>query len=183
MLLIEVPKREMYNQETREFYTIEPICLKLEHSLRSIAAWEAKWHEPFAEAQERMDEARLIDYIRCMTINTQKDQNVYRNLRQSDLERIVAYMADPMTARKQSKKKPKGRPATMTVENYYFLMIHYGIPLECENWHFNRLTALIKTCEENGSTGVPDRKMTPAQTLQYYAELNERQKKMFHTKG
>ena len=160
MLQIEIPQREMFIPETGEFYTIDSIHLKLEHSLRSIAAWEAKWHAPFTDTQEGLTEEQLLDYIRCMTINTQKDQNVYKNLRKKDLEKIVAYMEDPMSAWKQSKKKQsKGRPGTMTAENYYFLMIHYGIPLECENWHFNRLTALIKTCEEHGRAGKPDKKM------------------------
>lgn len=186
MITIDVPERELYDQVANEFFTIPAIHLKLEHSLRSMADWEGKWHVPFEELEKRRDPEMMLDYVRCMTTNQQKDPNAYRHIRTSDLQEILDYMNDPMTARKPSRKKrPPARNRIMTVENYYYLMIQYGIPMECQNWHFNRLAALIQTFEENGSANAitPGKKMTPAQTMKYYAEINERQKSLFGTKG
>ena len=142
MLTIDVPKRELFNQITNEFFVIEPIHLKMEHSLRSIAEWESKWHIPYVNdnEDEPKTEEQVLDYFRCMTINPQKDVNVYRNLRACDLKKIAEYIDDPSTAKVFRKKKKTGKQTggTMTAENYYFLMVHYGIPFDCDKWHFNR---------------------------------------------
>ena len=144
-----IPKQEYFDNRTQEFITVEEqkleaVYLKLEHSLKSIAAWESKWHEVFL-AQEELSNEKLQDYIRCMTINKPQKKEVYESLTMNDLDRIIKYMQDEQSAwvitrkKKKSRKPEKADPA----ESIYYAMIQYGIPPEYENWHFNRLMALF----------------------------------------
>lgn len=197
MLIIDVPARdvaqqEYFNNQTQEFITIEsrhidPIHLQLEHSLMSIAKWESKWHEPFFE-KENMTGEQLIDYIRCMTINPQKDPSVYMDLRQEDILKIIEYMEDPYSAWVIPKKKKgkKFKKTADTVEAIYYGMIQYGIPMECEKWHFGRLAALLDYCDSKGGSvsgaGGPAKK-SQKEILEMYRAINERNRKKYNSKG
>jgi hypothetical protein len=68
----------------------------------------------------------------------------------------------------------------MTVEDFYAAMVHFGIPFECENWHFNRLVALIRACE---GTGDSQMFKNYREKQQFYRELNESRRKALGTKG
>ena len=98
----DVPKIEYFDNSKQEFITIEArhyeaVYLKLEHSLRSIADWESRWHMPFV-GRDNMTAEELLDYIRCMTTNQIKNPDVYDGLTQEDINNIVAYMQDPCSA-------------------------------------------------------------------------------------
>ena len=196
MLLIDhpardIPKIEYFNNATQEFVTIEarhidPIHLQLEHSLMSIARWEAKWHKPFL-GKDSFDPDELKDYIRCMTINPQKNPAVYDDLMQEDVTRIVGYMQDENSAwtispRKKGKKVKKAEP----VESIYYAMIQFGVPMECEKWHFNRLMALLDYCDTKG-VGVPGggspEKRSQREIMEMYRAMNERNRKKYNSKG
>lgn len=196
MLLIDrparkVPKREYFNNQTQEFITIEeqelkPIHLQLEHSLMSIAKWEARWQKAFI-GMENISGEELLDYIRCMTINPQKDPSIYEQLTQDDLLEIVEYMQQPHSAweiKHDKKKKKSKRPDT--VEMIYFAMIQYGIPLECEKWHFNRLMALMDFCDRKGGSspgGGSPAKRSQKEIMEMYRAMNEKNRKRFNSKG
>lgn len=62
MLLITVDDTEFFDAQKQEFVYIKRQTLSLEHSLVSLAKWEAKWHKPFL-SQEPKTEEELIDYI------------------------------------------------------------------------------------------------------------------------
>lgn len=152
----------------------------------SIAEWECKWHVPFL-GKENLTGEELLDYVRCMTINTQKDPNVYNDLTQEAMIKIVEYMQDPQSAWEINKKK-KGRKNRKpdTVEMIYYGMIQYGIPLECEKWHFNRLMALLDYCDSKGGSvsgaGGPAKK-SQKEILEMYRAINEKNRKKYNSKG
>lgn len=189
----DIPKREYFNHMTQEFIEIpgvhiNAINLQLEHSLMSIAKWESKWHESFMNMADLSGE-QLLDYIRCMTINPQKDPNVYEYLTQADITRIVEYMQDPMSAwipkTPMKKQKTNGRKRRDTSESIYYAMIQFGIPFECEKWHFNRLMALIHCCGENGVSygGGGGPKKSQRELMEMYRAMNEANRKKYHSKG
>ena len=166
---------------TKKLIKVPAIHLEMEHSLLSISKWEAKWKMPFVETNNMTTE-QFLDYCRCMTINRQKDPNVYQYLRGKDAKKINEYMQDSMSARGVRPKRGKrsGSRIRMTNEYFYNLMIEYGIPFECEKWHFNRLMALIDCRQAFSGNEKP---MSYREKQKYYAELNAQRRKALGTKG
>ncbi len=199
MLTIDLPERdipgaEFFDNRTQTFITIQArhipaIHLQLEHSLMSIAKWESKWHESFM-GKDPLSGEEFLDYIRCMTVNPQKDPDVYQYLTEDAVNQIVEYMNNPYSAweiRNSSKdQKKKKRRRHETVESIYYAMIQYGIPESYERWHFNRLQALIDYCSEQGGStsgaGGP-RKKTEREIMEMYRAMNEKNRKKFKSKG
>ena len=181
MLPISIPAREFFDEQTNEFVKVGPFYLELEHSLKSISKWESKTHKSFFD-NDQMTTDEFLEYVRCMTLNRVERTDAYNYLSASDISRIIAYMQDPMSGKVvKSRKSKKGSAIVMTSENIYFLMINYGIPFECEKWHFNRLSMLIKTCEMNG--GGESGGMSYRERQQWYNALNDQRRLKFNTKG
>ena len=53
MLKITIPGKEMFNEETQEFFETKSYTIQLEHSLVSVSKWESKWNKPFLGKQEK----------------------------------------------------------------------------------------------------------------------------------
>ncbi len=189
----DYPKREFFNNATKEFITFEAkhvdaFRLKLEHSLLSISKWEAKHHKSFFGNGGQMPVNEFVDYIRCMTINEPSDPKVYDYLTENDLKGVMEYMEDPMSAVEikppKNKKKP-GKKQIITSETFYMAMINQGIPFECEKWHFNRLSALLDVCSKNGAqdgynTGKPK---SQREIMEMYRALNDKNRAKYHSRG
>lgn len=174
MLNIFIKGRKIFHEKTSEFYNIKDTHLKLEHSLISVSKWEEKYHKPFLSKDKKTIE-ETIDYIRCMTLNNNVDDNVYDLLSDNDINRIIEYIDENRTAtiiydlspnRKKSKK-------IITSEWIYYEMIMFHIPPEYQKWHLSRLMALIEICDAENS---PSKKMTEQETLAYYNKLNKQRK-------
>lgn len=185
-----IPKREYFDNQTQEFITIPEVHLaemhlKLEHSLRSMATWESRWHKPFV-GRDELNGEELLDYIRCMTTNQQKDPAIYEQLTQNDLDRIIEYMQDPYSAWEIRPQKSRKSKKPQTVESIYYAMIQYGVPPEYENWHINRLLSLLDYCDSKGGSvsgaGGP-RKKSEREIMEMYRALNEKNRKKYHSKG
>ena len=180
MLTIKIPESEQFNSVTNEFIYTKEQTLNLEHSLLSLTKWEAKWKRPFLHTPNKTwDQA--LDYIRCMTINKNVDSVVYMNLPKEAIDRINKYIEDPMTATTFREEKNKGSSEIVTSEVIYFWMLNYGIPFECEKWHLNHLLALIKVCSIKSQTS--DKKMSNAERLARYKDINRMRRKTLNTKG
>ena len=185
MLKIVIPGKEFYDERTNEFITVSDTTLQLEHSLVSISKWEAKWKKPFLTKEDKKRE-ELIDYIKCMTINSNIDQNVYNALPQSSFKEIMDYLEDPHTATIikdiQHPGAPKRRSTSefITSELVYYWMVALQIPFECQKWNFNRLMTLIRICEIKQS---PKQKMPKSQILANNHELNKARREMLNTRG
>lgn len=160
MLLVPIPSREWYDEARNLFVSHPATVLKLEHSLISISKWEAKWKEPyFGIGKVDHTVEQKIDYVRCMTINTQVDPLVYGSITPDILKTIIDYINDPMTAttirsdRKEGQSRYRGN--AITSEYIYSLMVELNIPWEAEKWHYNRLMMLIRVLQERQKEHKP----------------------------
>ena len=167
---IVIPARDdLWDAAHERFVNMKEHTLVLEHSLISISKWEQKWKKPFISDKPRSYE-ESYDYIRCMTLN-QVDDMVYNFLTPENLQEIEEYMADPMTATTFSDMQQHGKKEVITSEIIYYQMISFGIPIEFEKWHFNRLVALIRVFAiKNGDT----KKMSPHEAAMYQRAINDK---------
>lgn len=177
-LTLQIPKQEMYNEDSMEFIVVPETKLVLEHSLISISKWESIWHVPFIGNREITSE-QAMSYIECMTINSPQNKLVYQCLNSEHMKLIDEYMQNPMTAQKFYNEK-KGRQSEITSELVYYWMISMQIPIEFEKWHFNRLFTLIKLC---GYKNKEPKKMSKAEALRKHKALNAQRKAKLHTRG
>lgn len=183
MLTINIKDGDMFNEITSEFIPIKGCLLHLEHSLISLSKWESKHHEPFLQKLEqgKLSLDDTIDYIKCMTLNNNVDENIYNFINREHISKINAYISDPMTATTvNNRNKSHGNKEILTSEVIYFYMIELGIPVELEKWHLNRLMMLIQVCNAKNGTG---KKMSKKDIISQNAALNEARRKKFNTKG
>lgn len=178
MLQITVGERELFDVSNNEFIYIKQQTLSLEHSLVSLAKWEAKWHKPFL-SQEPKTEEELIDYIRCMTITQNVNPLVYAAFTDENFKTIQAYMDDPMTATTINRRKKPASKEIVTAEVIYYWMIALNIPWECQKWHLNRLLMLVDVVSLKSN---PE-KMSKNDILRSNRELNAARRKKLNTKG
>lgn len=185
MLYIHIPEIEFYDSVTEEFGYFKAQDIALEHSLLSIAKWEAKWHKPYLSEEDKTPE-EAIDYIRCMTLTQNVNPEIYNYLNQDIVNQIVAYIEDPMTATWFGSRKTKGpsRPIRrnreiMTAEVIYYYMIQLQIPFECQKWHLNRLLTLIRVCSEKNNP----KQMGRQDLLAQQRLLNAQRRARLNTKG
>lgn len=181
MLTIVVPEAEMFNEATQEFFYTKPQTLKLEHSLLSLSKWESKWKKPFLGRNEKTPE-EMLDYIRCMTINSGVDPAIYMNLDVSSIKKINSYIDDTMTATTINDRQRRGSTGEqITSELIYYWMINFGIPFECEKWHLNRLLTLIQVCSVKANAS--GNKMKPKEILKQNSDLNALRRAQMGSKG
>lgn len=182
MLKITIPYTELFNEETNEFTYIKEQTITLEHSLVSLHKWEKKWGIPFLGKGDKTDE-QVIDYIRCMTITPNVDDNAYYALTPEQVNTISEYIDSPMTATWFSdrvRQHKNGGRETITAEIIYYWMLSFGIWYECRKWHLNQLLTLIRVCNEKNS---PSKKMSRKEILKDNTALNAQRRAKLKTKG
>ena len=188
-LTINVPAKELFNEQTKRFITVKETKLVMEHSLLSVSKWEAKYQKPFLVegALDTID--KIIYYFECMTITPQNpDPLVYTSLSEEDIKIIMNYINNPMTATWFAEDKPKPnangkkfrkQKEIITSEVIYWEMIALQIPIEFQKWHLNRLMTLIRVCNAKNN---PE-KMNKKDILAKNAALNKARKAKLHSKG
>ena len=130
MLKITISKKELFNEATNEFIDIPETTLSLEHSLVSISKWESKYCKSFFSREQKSD-AETLDYVKCMTVNTNVSDDVYFGLSTQNLRDIKNYIDSPMTATTvRETSRPSGGRELLTSELIYYYMIALGIPFE-----------------------------------------------------
>ena len=181
--IITVPDQEIFVPPDR-FKTIKGTTFKIEHSLVAIAKWEAKWHVPFLDDKTEKTNEMIIDYIKCMTISQNVNQEIYNHLPAEVLQEINEYIDNPMTAtwfNDHQEGKGRGRTSeVITSELVYYWMIVQNIPPEYDKWHFNRLMTLIRVCSEKNA---PSKKMSKRDILNNNKRLNAARRKASGSKG
>lgn len=180
MLRIDQEAFEPFNELTNTFEKIPEIHLELEHSLISIQKWESKWKKPFlAHGEKTMEE--LLDYIRCMTIKKAPEPEVYEYLSKDNIEKIVKYIEDPMTATTIHYRGGSSGSSneTVTAEVVYYWMLKLGIPMETEKWHFNRLWMLLQVFQSKDNP----KKLSKSEAAQERMRLNAERRKKYNSKG
>lgn len=179
-LTITVPGNELFDSKRGEFIEVKETKLTLEHSLISISKWESKWHKPYLSRDNKTQE-EVIDYIRCMTLNPQVDQNVYRALTKQNIDDIVAYIGDTMTATTIKRENRKPSREIVTNELIYYWMTALNIPFDpCQKWHLSRLMTLIEVCSIKSQ---PPKKMSKAAAMKQQHSLNAARRAKYHTNG
>lgn len=187
---IHVAGKELFNEETKKFIPVKDTTLVLEHSLISVSKWEAKWKKPFLVENALDTNEKIIDYFKCMTISPANvDPMVYLCLSAENVQEIMDYINDPMTAtwfgedknknNKQFKGAKKPKKEIITSEVIYWQMIALQIPIEFQKWHLNRLTTLIRVCNAKNN---PE-KMSKKDILAQNAAINKARKAKLHSKG
>lgn len=184
MLTITIKGGEAYNEKTNKFVTIPPKTIKLEHSLLSLQKWESKHHKYFIGNKDLSYEEHL-DYIKCMTINSDVEDYIYDFLSNENMREIKEYIEDPMTGTffNDSLTPKNKKKEIVTAEVIYSSMIILGIPVELfEKRHLNHLIALIRVCNEKQN---PDsnKNVNERDLARHYSELNKARRAQMKTKG
>lgn len=178
MLRLTIPGTELYDEKTNTFIQVPDQVLMLEHSLLSISKWESIWKKPFFESFEKATSNEILSYIECMTINKNVNPFTYSIISQKEIDTIVSYMNDPMTATwfVETDDKNQKTSQAVTSELLYYWMISFNIPVDFEKWHVNRLTTLIRVFTAKNS---PKKKKSKRDMIRERSKLNaERLKRM-----
>lgn len=179
MLRLEVLMSEEFNEETSEFVT-DIVVLELEHSLVSLSKWESHFEKAFLGLDEKTNEETLW-YIQAMVLSPVSRPEVFNMLDSSHYDAVNKYINASMTATRFSEQPNKKRNREIiTAEIIYHWMITANIDWECQNWHLNRLIALIRVCNAKSS---PPKKMSPAEIARRNRELNAQRKSQLGTRG
>lgn len=174
MLTITIPAKEWFNEATNEFVQTKETVLHMEHSLISLHKWEKKWKKPFLTNKEKTDE-EVIDYFRCMTLDSNIDANVYYSLTADDINKIHEYIDDPMTATTFTERENRRfNREIITSEIIYYWMVSLNIPVEFQKWHLNTLITLIRVCNEMNQ---PPKKMSQRELINRTAAINAARRK------
>lgn len=180
MITITIPATEAFDEIKGEFVYTKEQTLQLEHSLISISKWESKWRKPFISTDDKSSE-EIIDYVKCMTLNPNIDDSVYRCLTQANMKKINDYIDAPMTATTFfEEKNGKRNREVITSELIYYWMIALNIPFECQKWHLNRLLTLVRVCNIKNQ---PPKKMSKKDIMSRNASLNAARRQKFNSKG
>lgn len=187
MLELKIDDVNGWDEANETFVYAKGQTLHLEHSLVSVSKWEKKWKVSFLRCLEKqqLNIEQTIDYVRCMTIDKNVNDLLYRyGLTNSHIAKVNEYLADPMTATyiPERPMQPGGRSGdTPTSEMIYYYMISYNIPVEFEKWPLNRLITLIKICEVKNNPSK--NKMSAAELAKHNTRLNAERCAAMNTKG
>jgi hypothetical protein len=173
MLTLYIEDGEFYDEVKQQFVVVSGSEVKLEHSLFSISKWEAILEKPFLPnvfTPEKTEEEEKI-YAECMIIGKVPSKTLIDMLWLQHRETVLRYISKPHTATTvQRAPASANQPVTkiITSEIIYYQMIAFGIPVEFDKWHFNRLLALIDVFVAKNSK----QKISPAETAAQRAALN-----------
>ena len=181
MKTITIPDIEAFDDESEKFVYVKGRTFVIEHSLVSISKWESKWKKPFITTKEKTVE-ELRDYVRCMTLTQNVDEEIYKYIPVPIMNEIIEYMNDPMTATWFSDvDKHNGKNGeTITSELIYYWMTAANIPIECQKWHLNRLMTLIRIA---GEKNQPPKKMNKNDILKQNRSLNAMRRARSKSRG
>ena len=178
MLTLIIEDQELYSDE-QGFITVKGGKLLMEHSLIAVSKWESIYKRSFVLHPPNTPKERT-DYFACMLINSDAAPLV-QYLNGSQVQEIIEYIGDLKTAT-HLRERPGGTGGrdVVTSELIYYWMINYGIPFECQKWHFSRLLALIKIAQvKNGNASPISKKDMAAQNR----ALNAARLKKLNTRG
>lgn len=180
MLIVSIPDREGFDEETQTFVSMPGGELHLEHNLIALSKWESITHKHLIGNEDVSPEEMLL-YIECMITDEEYNHELLDRLPASEIERVSNYMSDTKTATTFVKKGDKdGSGEYTSSELIYYWMIACQIPFECETWHLNRLLTLIRVCNEKNQ---PEKKMSRSDILSRNRDLNRARRQALGSKG
>lgn len=182
MLRVTIPQSEFFDERTNEFINVKETTIVLEHSLVSLSKWEGKWLKPFYDGKRKTTD-EVIDYIRCMTITQNVNPLIYMGINNQIIDEVTEYINAPMTATTFNglkADKRKGKHDIITAEIIYYWMFSYGISMECQKWHLNRLLTLIRVFNVQNT---PQKKISNKEVIMRNRALNAARKNKLGTRG
>lgn len=180
MLTITVLGAELFDEKSEEFTNSEGFELQLEHSLVALSKWESKYEKSFLAIEGKTSD-EVLGYIEAMVLTPNIPSDFLTKLSQENLEAINTYIDAKMTATwfSEAPGAPKSSEV-ITAELIYYWMATFGISMECQHWHLNRLFTLIKV--HNVKSAKPT-KMSRGDMAARNRELNARRKAQMGTTG
>lgn len=180
MLVITVPLRLNFDEETSEFVT-DGVKLELEHSLVSLSKWEFNFEKPFLSTGEKTIEETMFYIRECMLLTKDVPSEVFSNLTKENFEEIQNYINNKKSSTwfNDSNKGGASRQ-TITSAVIYGMMVSLRIPFETQYWHLNELLTLIRVCNEQNK---PPKKMSREAAARQQAEINARRRAEMGTRG
>lgn len=186
MLTLEILGNEFLDESTMEILYPDATKIQLEHSLVALSKWESEHEKPFLSTEDKTAD-EVYSYIQAMTITPNVPPEVYFAMSAENLEAINDYMNRKMTATTvyEPPTNNRGKKQTITAELIYAWMIAYGVDIECETWHLNRLFMLLRVRyihlqEQNPNT---KKRTPPAEAAASRRELNRRRLAEMGTTG
>jgi len=180
MLRITVLGDEFFDDTTNQFLNLGNVDLELEHSLVSLSKWESIYQKPFLGKDKKTPE-EIFGYITAMILTPDFDPEVLKRLSADNLTEINAYIESKYSATTfGTMPEQSGRGETITSELIYYWMVAFTIPFECQDWHLNRLFALIRIC--NIKNGKP-KKMGRHEIASRNRLLNEQRRAQLNSSG
>lgn len=180
MLNLKIDGDEYFNEETQMFESVEDVEIQLEHSLLSLSKWESKVKRPFLSKDSRTPEEMKM-YIEAMIISTDYPKDIVNKFSRKNMQEIIDYIDSSESATTfGTMPEVRGRGEIITSELIYYWMVMFNIPFECENWHLNRLFALIRICNLKNSK---PKQLSRHQIAARNKALNEKRRAELNTSG
>ena len=133
----------------------------MEHSLRTIAKWEAKYMKPFLVSSPQHEPEELLDYYLMMSVDGDLELD---DIDDRVVTEVAEYIKSPNSAttvkREDDKKKKKKPPKIYTSEVLYALMFM-----------------------NDYNTPADKKKIPKKDLLQKNRELNRQRRNKLNTKG
>jgi hypothetical protein len=180
MLRIIIEAVEAFDDNTQTFITFDEVVVELEHSLLSVSKWESKHQIPFLSPGKKSKE-EIIDYLKDMVITPDIGLDALDRCSQKNLVEIQEYIDSSQSATTFGEMpERRGRGEVITSELIYYWMIAFNVPFECQQWHLNRLFALIRICNIKNSK---QKKIPRHELALRNRELNAKRKAKLGTSG
>ena len=176
---IYIPAQDLWDESRGEFISIREHKLTLEHSLVSLTKYESNWHTPFLSPEEKTQE-QVMDYIRCMVMGDDYDDNFIYALTPQDLKKIETYIATDQTAstipEEKNSTEPKSNELMTSELIYYYLGQIQCLTPTIENWHLSRTLTLIRVASWKQK---PEKELNKKEALAQCEDIREANMRKF----
>lgn len=183
MLRIVIEGDEFFDEETETFGTVGDVVLDFEHSLISLSKWESEFQKPFLSSGQKTPE-EIFGYLKAMVVTPGVDSDVLYRCSKEQIDLIQGYIDSSQSATTFGKMPERRGPGeVITSELIYYWMVAFTIPFECQEWHLNRLFALIRICNIKNSNSNKQHNKPTREDIEERRRLNEDRKRALGTRG